>query len=42
MGKQPYPFKIPEGHCDYINASPISLHNMKTGKEEKYIATQVV
>ena len=33
--------KVPEGHCDYINASPISLHNSKTGKEERYIATQV-
>ncbi|KAI9877295.1 MAG: hypothetical protein M1830_004306 [Pleopsidium flavum] len=32
--------KIPEGHCDYINASPISLHNSKSRKEEKYIATQ--
>ncbi|MCJ1364197.1 hypothetical protein MMC16_003306 [Acarospora aff. strigata] len=32
--------KVPEGHCDYINASPISLRNTKTGKEERYIATQ--
>lgn len=33
--------KVPEGHCDYINASPISLHNSKRGMEERYIATQV-
>ncbi len=34
--------KVPEGYCDYINASPVSLRNSKTGKEERYIATQVL
>ena len=34
--------KVAEGHCDYINASPISLLNSNTGREEKYIATQVL
>ncbi|MCJ1356230.1 MAG: hypothetical protein MMC33_006224 [Icmadophila ericetorum] len=32
--------KVVEGACDYINASPISLHCSKTGKERKYIAAQ--
>ena len=33
--------KVPEGGCDYINASPISLCCSKTGREYRYIAAQV-
>ena len=33
--------KVPEGGCDYINASPISLSCSKTGQEYRYIAAQV-
>ena len=33
--------KVPEGGCDYINASPISLCCSKTGQESRYIAAQV-
>ena len=33
--------KVPEGSCDYINASPISLCCSKTGREYRYIAAQV-
>ena len=33
--------RVPEGACDYINASPITLHCSKTGEVRKYIATQV-
>lgn len=33
--------KVAEGELDYINASPISLHDPLTGVETKYIATQV-
>jgi protein-tyrosine phosphatase len=32
---------VPEGHSDYINASPITLKSLKDDKECKYIATQV-
>ena len=32
--------KVPEEHCDYINASPISLQCSKTGRTKCYIATQ--
>ena len=32
---------VPEGTNDYINASPIVLRCSKSGKERKYIATQV-
>ncbi|KZF24563.1 hypothetical protein L228DRAFT_259766 [Xylona heveae TC161] len=31
--------KVPEGECDYINASPVSLQS-STGTVEKYISTQ--
>lgn len=33
--------KVAEGDLDYINASPIMLHNTHTGVETRYIATQV-
>ncbi|SLM36558.1 protein-tyrosine phosphatase 2 [Lasallia pustulata] len=32
--------KVPEGQCDYINASPISLRDPRTGANVRYIATQ--
>ncbi|PGH18120.1 hypothetical protein AJ79_00748 [Helicocarpus griseus UAMH5409] len=32
--------KVPEGECDYINASPISLQNSETGEVARYIAAQ--
>ncbi|KAI9685429.1 MAG: hypothetical protein M1822_004560 [Bathelium mastoideum] len=32
--------KVPEGHSDYINASPITLHSKRTGLTSHYIATQ--
>lgn len=32
--------RVPEGKNDYINASPVSLKSLKTGKESKYIAMQ--
>lgn len=32
--------KVPEGHSDYINASPIKLESTKTGSEKNFIATQ--
>ena len=32
---------VPEGKCDYINASPILLRCSKSGIEKRYIATQV-
>jgi protein-tyrosine phosphatase len=32
--------RVPEGQNDYINASPISLKSVRTGKESKYIAMQ--
>ena len=34
--------KVPEDKSDYINASPISLRDPRTGAETKYIATQVL
>jgi len=33
--------KVPEGHSDYINASPIVLKSSKTGAVKRFIATQV-
>ncbi|KAF2263531.1 hypothetical protein CC78DRAFT_569000 [Lojkania enalia] len=32
--------KVPEGHSDYINASPIVLQSTKSGTVTKFIATQ--
>ncbi|KAF8541961.1 protein-tyrosine phosphatase-like protein [Trichophaea hybrida] len=32
--------KVPEAHCDYINASPIVLKSRKDGSIKRYIATQ--
>ncbi|MCJ1436930.1 hypothetical protein MMC27_006313 [Xylographa pallens] len=32
--------KVPEGECDYINASPISISSSKDSTETRYIATQ--
>ncbi|KAJ5634194.1 hypothetical protein N7528_002036 [Penicillium herquei] len=32
--------QVPEGECDFINASPITLRDSVTQKEQKYIATQ--
>ena len=34
--------KVAEGTSDYINASPIALHDPRTGVETTYIATQVL
>jgi protein-tyrosine phosphatase len=31
---------VPDGHFDYINASPILLHSTKSGSALRYIATQ--
>ncbi|KAI9829576.1 MAG: hypothetical protein M1819_006081 [Sarea resinae] len=31
---------VPEGECDYINASPILLRSSKTGEQKDYISTQ--
>jgi protein-tyrosine phosphatase len=33
--------KVPEGECDFINASPIVLEDSHTGAKTRYIATQV-
>jgi protein-tyrosine phosphatase len=33
--------KVPKEHCDYINASPITLKSRKDGTVKRYIATQV-
>ena len=33
--------KVAEGQSDYINASPISLRDSRTGVETRFIATQV-
>ena len=33
--------QVPEGECDFINASPITLSDSITQQEHKYIATQV-
>ncbi|KAJ5287995.1 hypothetical protein N7478_003681 [Penicillium angulare] len=32
--------QVPEGECDFINASPITLRDSVTQEEHKYIATQ--
>lgn len=32
--------QVPDGHSDYINASPITIKSQKTGRESKYIAMQ--
>ncbi|KAJ6166606.1 hypothetical protein N7470_002053 [Penicillium chermesinum] len=32
--------QVPEGECDFINASPITLRDSLTQEEQKYIATQ--
>ncbi|KAL1973959.1 hypothetical protein VTN31DRAFT_5519 [Thermomyces dupontii] len=32
--------KVPDGQCDFINASPITLKDSKTGQDTRYIATQ--
>lgn len=33
--------KVPEGTCDYINASPILLSSLRHGETKRYITTQV-
>lgn len=33
--------RVPEGECDFINASPITLMDSVTQEARKYIATQV-
>lgn len=33
--------RVPEGECDFINASPIALKDSVTQEERRYIATQV-
>lgn len=33
--------RVPEGECDFINASPIILKDSVTEEERMYIATQV-
>lgn len=33
--------KVPEEHCDYINASPITLTSRKDNSFKRYICTQV-
>jgi protein-tyrosine phosphatase len=33
--------KVPEGECDFINASPIVLKDSGSEEERRYIATQV-
>lgn len=33
--------RVPEGECDFINASPITLKDSVSQEERKYIATQV-
>ncbi|PGH30299.1 protein-tyrosine phosphatase [[Emmonsia] crescens] len=32
--------KVPDGECDFINASPITLNHSKTGSPARYIAAQ--
>ncbi|KAK2754068.1 hypothetical protein FQN54_007237 [Arachnomyces sp. PD_36] len=32
--------KVPENQCDFINASPVTLKESKSGAEVRYIATQ--
>ena len=46
LGVQPWDksrihLKVAEGDSDYINASPITVQDPRTGVETKYIATQV-
>ncbi len=33
--------RVPEPHCDYINASPIALPKLRSQKAKTYIASQV-
>lgn len=33
--------KVPEGECDFINASPITMKDSVSQEESRYIATQV-
>jgi protein-tyrosine phosphatase len=33
--------KVPEGQCDFINASPIVLKDSRTQEQLRYIAAQV-
>lgn len=33
--------KVPEGECDFINASPIVLKDTQNDEDYRYIATQV-
>lgn len=33
--------RVPEGECDFINASPIVLEDSVSQQERRYIATQV-
>lgn len=33
--------RVPEGECDFINASPIVLKDSSNQAERRYIATQV-
>ena len=33
--------RVPDGECDFINASPITLKDSVTQEERRYIATQV-
>jgi protein-tyrosine phosphatase len=33
--------RVPEGECDFINASPIVLADSLSREERRYIATQV-
>ncbi|KAI9710585.1 MAG: hypothetical protein M1820_002721 [Bogoriella megaspora] len=45
MGQNPYlnnriHLRVPEGHSDYINASPVILKSKHTGQSNHYIATQ--
>lgn len=38
--KNRVPLRVPEKHCDYVNASPIELKSKVTGEETRYIAMQ--
>ena len=33
--------RVPDGECDFINASPVVLRDIQTNEEHNYIATQV-
>lgn len=33
--------QVPEGQCDYINASPIEMKSSRDGEIRRFIATQV-